>query len=260
MRKHRYSLRELQLKHSHSALWLKVRKLLYSITHASCWKALSHGVAPSIEHLGVLRTLDFDGIIDAGANRGQFSLAARIARPDAQIVAFEPIPAEASLFELVHGTAGNVKLIRSALGPDTGTATLHLSQSADSSSLLPIGDRQRQLFPETAEVGVLEVPVHRLDDFLSEVSACQRLLLKIDVQGFELQVLRGATETLKKCKFIYVECSDEVLYPGQALREEVNSFLEERGFAESGRFNVFSQDDKPIQADYLFVSKAASLI
>ena len=99
--------------------------------------------------------------MDVGANRGQFTLACRITKPSIPLVAFEPIPNEANTFRKIHGRTSNVTLIESALGESTDTATLHLSKSADSSSLLPIGKRQTEYFRDTAEVGTIKVPVQR---------------------------------------------------------------------------------------------------
>jgi len=226
-----------------------------AFAHPQCLSALAEGVAPSAEHMAVLRTLTVDGIIDAGANRGQFSLACRVALPSVPIVAFEPIPAEAATFRRVHGKYAGIRLIESALGETRGTATLHLSQSADSSSLLPIGRRQNELFRNTAEVGTLVVPVQRLDDLATQWAGRRHQLLKLDVQGFELNVLRGAVETLRSCTYVYAECSEVALYDGQALHSEVASFLQGAGFRQTGRFNSQLRMGQLIQADYLFVNE-----
>lgn len=235
-----------------SLLKIRIRKLLASLIHPSCWRGLSIGVAPSVEHLSVLRTLDVDGILDVGANRGQFSLACRLAKPGIPVVAFEPIPNEASTFRKVHPQSSLVTLIESALGESTGSAVLHLSKSADSSSLLPIGRRQTEYFRDTAEIGTLKVPVQRLDDLSANWAGRTDQLLKIDVQGYELNVLRGAAQTLNSCKYVYAECSEVELYEGQALKREVADFLQSHGFAEQGMFNAEYQQSQLIQADYLF--------
>jgi hypothetical protein len=72
------------------------------------------------------------------------------------------------------------------------------------------------------------------------------------VQGYELNVLRGATETLRSCAYVYAECSEVPLYEGQALRSEVSQFLQLHGFAEQGGFNHSHHEGQLIQADYLF--------
>lgn len=233
-------------------LKLRLGKLWVSLSRPSYWSALSAGVAPAVEHRSVLISINVDGVIDAGANRGQFALACRFTLPGVPVVAFEPIPAEAAIFHKVHGHLSQVRLIESALGESKGAATLHLSESADSSSLLPIGRRQTELFEHTREIGTLTVPVHRLDDFAQCWAGRNRQLLKLDVQGYELNVLRGAVETLKSCAFVYAECSEVALYDGQALRGEVEAFLQANGFRLQGRFNEQMSRGQLIQADYLF--------
>lgn len=236
---------------------IRLAKLWISIIHPGCWKALSIGVAPTVEHFAVLRSLAVDGIIDVGANRGQFTLACRLALPGVPVVAFEPIPVEAAVYRKVHGHCSAITLIESALGERGGSAGLHLSQSADSSSLLPIGKMQTELFEHTGEVGTITVAVQRLDDLGCYWGGRAQQLLKLDVQGFELSVLKGAPETLKSCHHIYAECSEVMLYDGQALRSEVEAFLKAHGFTLRGRYNEQWNDGQLIQADYLF-SRLAS--
>lgn len=238
-------------------LRLRIIKLWTSLSQPSYWGALVAGVAPAVEHRAVLRALSVDGVIDVGANRGQFTLACRFVLPGVSVVAFEPIPTEAETFRKVHGARGEVTLIESALGETKGAATLHLSKSADSSSLLPIGKKQVELFENTVEVGTITVPVHRLDDFAECWSGRSRQLLKLDVQGYELNVLRGAIETLKSCGYVYAECSEVALYEGQALRVEVEAFLKAQGFVVQSRHNEQMSDGQLIQADYLFSRQGA---
>jgi hypothetical protein len=144
-------------------------------------------------------------------------------------------------------------LHQTALGEEAGETEIHLSRSADCSSLLPVGEAQTKLFPSTDEIGSLTIPVKRLDDFKSEWEGNSRILLKIDVQGFELSVLKGAVETLKNCMYVYVECSEIELYVGQALYRDVADFLEQRGFNLQSRYNETVLNGKLIQSDCLFV-------
>lgn len=235
-----------------SLLKLRLSKLAASLTRPSCWRALSQGVAPAIEHLPVLKTLSVDGVIDVGANRGQFSLACRIAIPKVPVLAFEPIPSEAGIYKAIHGKTPDVELVQCALGETFSESEFHLSHSLDSSSLLPIGKRQREMFPETAESGTIKVDVRTLDHFLPNMGGRSKQLLKIDVQGFELGVLKGAVKTLANCRYVYAECSEVQLYEGQALRPAVTEFLAGFGFQESGSFNHQYDRSELIQADYLY--------
>ena len=232
--------------------WLRMRKILSMMLDREFFKLFWYRVAPTIEHEDVIRPLVIDGVIDVGANRGQFTKMCRTAHPGIPVVAFEPNPSEARIFRALHCACSDVELIECALGESMGTAMLHLSRRADSSSLLPIGLRQTEIFKSTEEVGCIEVPVSPLDDFSARWSGRREQLLKLDVQGFELSVLRGAVETLRSCNYVYAECSEISLYVGQALRPEIDAFLMECGFLCQSRHNEQWDGRQLVQADYLY--------
>lgn len=236
-------------------LRLRIAKAWFAATHPKCWRALSMRVAPSIEHQEVLRSLKIDRLIDVGGNRGQFSLMARLEHPKLPIDAFEPLPGEAAIYKKVFSDDPNSTLHEMALGETAGTAELHLSRRADSSSLLPIGELQSKLFPSTDEVGTLKVRVETLDNLEAVWGSARNALLKLDVQGFELSVLKGARRALRNCAFVYAECSEIPLYTGQALFPEVASFLADQGFAPLRRANEQLADGNLVQADHLFARK-----
>jgi FkbM family methyltransferase len=231
---------------------LRVAKAWFAATHFGCWRALSMRVAPSLEHRAVLASLEVDRLIDVGGNRGQFSLMARIEHPGLPIHAFEPLPGEAAVYRKVFAGDPSVTLHEMALGEAAGTAELHLSRRADSSSLLPIGELQSRLFPSTDEIGTLKVRVATLDQVGEAWEPAENALLKLDVQGFELPALRGARRALRHCAYVYSECSEIPLYTGQALYPEVAEFLKGEGFLPARRSNEQVVDGKLIQADYLF--------
>ncbi len=234
---------------------LRLAKAWFSATHPGCWKALSLRVAPSIEHREVIASLRIDSLIDAGANCGQFSLMTRFEHPTIPIHGFEPLPSEGKVYRQVFSGDPKVTLHDLALGETSGTAEIHLSRRADSSSLLPIGDMQSKLFPSTEEVGTLKVRVATLDELQDVWGSAGKALLKLDVQGFELSVLKGAKLALKNCAYVYAECSDVPLYTGQALYPEVAGFLKGEGFLPTRRANEQIVDGKLIQADYLFARR-----
>lgn len=211
-------------------------------------RALRQGVAASMEHSDVPFRSDTASVIDVGASHGQFSLFAAERFPKARILAYEPLPLAHADFRAVCGTLAELR--GHAVGATSGTATLQVSGSDDSSSLLPIGQRQMREFPGTGAVDETATTVVALDDDLPELSA--PILLKIDVQGFELEVLRGAERTLRLVDEVYVECSFVELYEGQALADEVVAFLLERGLRLAGVFHTLYRNSEAIQADMLF--------
>ena len=76
-----------------------------------------------------------------------------------------------------------------------------------------------------------------MPDFISRDDLGRQNLLKIDVQGFELEVLKSAEPLLSQFRWIYAECSSVPLYEGQALADEVIQWLKARRFDLIGRFN-----------------------
>lgn len=216
---------------------------------------LAHGVAAAFEHEPIVRASQAPLVIDIGANAGQFSLAARRALPRARIHAFEPQSGPAERFKRVFSSDPLVVLHPVAVGPESGTASMNVSRRADSSSLLPITPLQSRLFPGTEPRGVTEVTVRRLAQVIApDALPDDGVFLKLDVQGFELECLRGCAEILPKCRQVYVEASFVELYGGQALLTDVARHLFDRGFALRGVHHcAYADDGSAVQADLLFV-------
>ena len=191
-------------------------------------------------------------IVDIGGNRGQFALAAR-AYSGARVFSFEPLPGPAAIFQKVFASDPSVKLFITAIGPYSGLNNMHVSASEDSSSLLEIGDAQLNFFPGTHEVGTVEVMVKPLNELLSHEDICSPAMLKLDVQGFELEALQGCESLLSEFEWVYCECSFVELYLGQKLVSDVIEWLSKKKFRIKGVFNP-SYDNKGsvIQADFLF--------
>ena len=201
-------------------------------------------------HLGTLLT-----VVDIGANRGQFALVARHSFPTAYIVSFEPLAGPAAVYRAAFAEDPRATLHETAIGPESGDRVIHLSARDDSSSLLPIAATQNALFPGTAEIGTQPIRVTRLADQMSEDAVEQPALLKLDVQGFELQALQGCEDLLDRFAWVYVECSFAELYAGQAFADAVVAWLRERGFRMVGAYNTsYDGSGQAIQADFLFKS------
>ena len=231
----------------------RTAKLLRLLPDPTFRRGLRFGVGAAIEHRPALAHLRFRTVVDIGANVGQFSLLARALNPGARILAFEPLAEAAARYRRVFARDPGAALLQAAIAPRRGTVEMHVSAAPDSSSLLPITRRQAERFPGTEETGLVAVEAGPLGCFLERTDVAPPALLKIDVQGFELEVLRASAPLLDAFGHVYVEASFEELYAGQALAPEVGAFLDERGFKEIGRFNtVRAPDGTPVQADFLF--------
>lgn len=234
-------------------LYKKLSKLFKLLGNSSYRRAALNGSAAGIEHEAVLKELNCKTIIDVGANKGQFALTARKCFPDARIYSFEPLGKPAVIYNKVFAADKNIKLYPYAISDETGETEIHISHREDSSSLLPIGETQNEMFPGTYEIGTEKITMKRLVDVLTISDLLTPVLLKIDVQGFELNVLKGSVEFFSNIKFIYSECSYIELYKGQALFPEIASFLKEYGYKIKGEFNTsYDSTGKPIQSDFLF--------
>ena len=216
----------------------------------SYWKGLARAVVPTTEHSKAFAGLSFASLVDVGANVGQFSLFAAHLWPTSTIYAFEPIPDQARRFAALHGQ--RVQLHRYALGDKSETLALHVASRKDSSSLLPLGRRQKILF-NMVEASEIEVPVKRLDEVLTRDLLPKPSLLKIDVQGFEHQVLMGAGRLLEEFSHVFVEVSFIELYENQKLYPDILNLMNESGFSLMGKYNLLKdRDGNDIQADLLF--------
>jgi len=214
---------------------------------------LFHGVAAGIEHNSVLQNLDCRSVVDIGANRGQFALVARHNFPNANIISFEPLPEPAAVFRRVFSCDSAVTLHNAAIGSETGWCSMHVSARDDSSSLLPISSLQEKMFPGTSEVGTVDVRVAPLSALVDEDDIVGPAMLKLDVQGFELDALRGCESLLSRFEWVYCECSFVELYSGQKLAADVIDWLSSKGFRIKGMYNpAYDHEGLAIQADFLF--------
>lgn len=235
---------------------LRLKKMCVILRQPSLRRAFfKYWVMAGVEHRAALNR-PLATVVDIGANRGQFALAAR-AISGAKVVSFEPLPEVAVLFEKVFSGDSGVKLHVAAIGEKPEKRLMHLSARDDSSSLLEIGDAQSEFFPGTHEVGTLEVRVGTLDEFLSEGEIVRPAMLKLDVQGFELQALAGCGSLIGNFDYIYCECSFVELYKNQKLAWNVVDCLRSWGFGIAGMYNPSYDDDgNCIQADMLFAKIA----
>jgi FkbM family methyltransferase len=237
---------------------IRSRKLLAIALNGYYRGAFLHQrVAPAIEHLPVLQRLRFDFVADVGANRGQFSLVCRRLRPAAAIMGFEPLPGPAQVYRKLFTGDPLVTLHEIALGQVRGEMTMNISAQDDSSSLLPISRAQTDNFPGTGAIATRAVKIAPLSDFVQPSQLGAHNLLKIDVQGFELEVLKSAEILLPQFDWVYAECSFVPLYEGQALAAEIIGWLDARGFRLCGQFNPARAraDGALLQADLLFENR-----
>jgi len=141
-------------------------------------------------------------------------------------------PSAVSYNEMVRriGHKENVRCVCCALGAYEGEATLYVetANAGQSSSLLRAKVHAAQ-YPQITFDATERVVLHTLD-YMTALDGVGWNLIAIDVQGYELEVFKGAEETLKSVQAISAEINREELYEGCALVGEVDAWLGARGF------------------------------
>lgn len=237
--------------HFFKETWSKIDKLLGIARRPALWRPFLRGTAASMEHLAAMRRLDVSTVIDVGANKGQFSALCRCLFPGARIFAFEPLPDVARQCARTLGS-DHVQVYAHALGSHDSRSRFFVTERSDSSSLLMPGAAQERAYGSRVANSV-DVEVRRLDHVLAADRIAGPALMKLDVQGAELDVLEGCGSLLQSIDYIYLEGSFVELYEGQPLIGDIVAFLHRQGFAFRGIYNTsYTADYGTTQADFLF--------
>ncbi len=204
---------------------------------------------PWFRHLGI------QTVIDVGANTGQFAKLCRFIMPNARIVAFEPLPDCFHQLTTVFAHDDKFEAHNMALGSATGNAQFNQNAFSPASSMLEMATPHKTAFPFTATTSAIEVRVLRLDDIIDPDHLTGPILLKMDVQGFESQVIAGGTRVLREASIVLVEVSFIPLYFQQTSFAQLHESLAAAGFTFAGGFNPLANplDKQVISQDCLFV-------
>ncbi len=193
------------------------------------------------ELAALLRRLQVDCVLDVGAFTGTYGRMLRDLGYRGRIVSFEPASENFELLarEVEGDSAWEAR--RVAVGSAAGTLELRLTGSPGSNSLLvpnayALGEMHR-IFKER---GSETVEVITVDDVFDEATrGAGSVFLKIDTQGFDLEVIRGAAATLERLAAVQVELALQRTYEGQPGYLDFLAELDERGFAPALLFPTF---------------------
>ncbi|MZR11521.1 FkbM family methyltransferase [Maritimibacter sp. DP07] len=193
--------------------------------------------APPLEKppsfMKIAEYLGINLVFDIGANRGQF--AKKLIENDfaGRIVSFEPtLKAHAQLVEAARPFDNWTVHPRTAIGDEHSKLQINVAgNNGQSSSFLDMGELHAQSAPRSRYIDIEEVDVTTIDAIFDEyVKSTSKTLLKIDVQGYEEQVLKGALRALKQIMAVKLECSLVSLYENDKTYEFYIEFLESLGF------------------------------
>lgn len=191
------------------------------------------GSSEELRRIKLLKHLNIDVVFDIGANRGQYAQGLIDAGYGNKIISFEPLSdAHAKLSAASSGNDNWNAAPRCAVGSQRGETEINISENSVSSTLLNMLDTHVEGAPESRIVSKEKVEVIPLDDMSPEYTSPEsRIFLKIDVEGFESEVLAGAQKTLERTSGLEMEISLVPLYTGQKfLLPEVLEYMRARNF------------------------------
>ena len=193
------------------------------------WRPQSSAEAALARMLDLHR---IDTVLDVGANEGQYACLLRELGFKGRIISFEPLTAA---HQRLQQTAVKDSLwtiaARTAIGHEEGQIRLNVASNGASSSILPMLEAHERAAPDVKYVGFEMAPISRLDRVAEEfLGEAQNIFLKVDAQGFELQVLQGATDLLRRVVGVQLELSLVPLYGGQPLFSELIDWMQGEGY------------------------------
>lgn len=199
---------------------------------------------------------NIDTVLDIGANSGQFmqQLRGDLGYTN-RIISFEPL---SSAFELLKANAErdpNCEVFNIALGDTDERREINIAGNSYSSSLLDMLPSHLKSAPESRYIGREIIEVKRLDSiFDSLCKSTNRVYMKIDTQGYESKVLKGAEKSLMQIDTVQMEMSLVPLYEGELLFNEMCMLMSEKGYSLVAIETGFSDQDSGqlLQVDGIF--------
>jgi len=170
-------------------------------------------------------------LLDVGANKGLYAKEAREMGYKGRIHSFEPLEQAFSKLKSAASKDETWDVFNFALGAEHSENEINVSSNSHSSSILDILDTHTKAEESASYVGKQKIKVVKLDAIFSDLKKKgSEIFLKIDTQGYELNVLKGAEETLQHINTIQLEMSVVPLYSEQALYDELLKYLWQRDY------------------------------
>lgn len=224
-------------------------------SHNEAVRPVSGSMAMRDRYIDIQRylTMPTPIIIDGGASTGTSSTRFIRDYPQATIHAFEPIPASVAQLQQRFADQPDVIVYPNALGAENKTTTFNVLKHHTSSSILVPTRTNDHYHPGAMDITQqIEVAMVRLDSLFNDPVD----LLKLDLQGYELEALKGCGDWIKQIKIITTEVEFVPLYKGQPLFSDIEIYLRNQGFFLLNLYELWTQTDGQLTAgDAVFLNQ-----
>ncbi|MEQ8964507.1 MAG: FkbM family methyltransferase [Azospirillaceae bacterium] len=186
---------------------------------------------PDARIAAIVNSENIDTCIDIGASAGGYAKRLRRIGYDGRIISFEPL--KDSFYELSKVAKKDDRWVvfNTALGNTEGVASINVSENKASSSFLDMLPAHFKAAPDSKYLGQETVSITTLDSvFRDIVGTDDRVFLKIDSQGFEYNILQGASRVIREIRLIQMELSLTPLYAGETLFYDMLKIMNELSF------------------------------
>lgn len=228
----------------------KIIKIIQCILNPQYFISYFNFVSPLFELLPLLKKLKkVNTLIDVGSNKGQFSILMNNYYPNIKIYSFEPQKKFLAIQKRI--LPFNNYFYNIALGSTTGYKKFYITKREDSSSILePVNNESKYKIKK-----IKKIRIERLDNIINLKKLKKPVIIKLDIQGYELEALKGSKKILNKIDYLITEISFEKIYKKQVLEHNLINFLKKNNFLEVKRTNITKIGNKTFQADILFIKK-----
>lgn len=192
-------------------------------------------------------------VFDVGGNIGQSVVKFKKILPQSQIYSFEPSARPFGQLFIEASLHSDVKAFQFALGSSSGELILNENSCSDMSSFLEMGNGG-----SGSVLGQSAVPVKTIDEFCAEHQINYIDILKIDAQGFDFEVIKGAKQMILsgKIRQIYFEIIFSDMYKNVPRFSEVYDFLLDHGFVLVSLYDFHYQKGVAGWTDGLFICQS----
>ncbi|HEV2484003.1 MAG TPA: FkbM family methyltransferase [Terracidiphilus sp.] len=194
--------------------------------------------------LAVMQRLGINFVLDVGANGGYYASSLRRGGYKGRIWSYEPQHEAFASLDKSAASDPLWKAINSGCGAKASNAKINVAKNSHSSSLLPMLGVHSANAPESMYVSQEAISLCSLDDsVIPSLKLEDKVWLKIDTQGYEGEVLKGATSLMPHVSALECELSLVPLYEGQLLIDEMITLIYQMGFRMIGLSPVFSEPE-----------------